>query len=77
MPLHSTGPNMFGYQLWTAIDHIRPKGIAMNIGDTLGSISIARSRGTSATQPKKLTSKLSIEAAISTPEAADTLMPIK
>jgi hypothetical protein len=68
---------MFGYQLWTAIDQIKPKGIAMNVGDAFGNASIARSRGISATQPRKLKSKLGIEAVMSTPETADTLMPIK
>jgi hypothetical protein len=68
---------MFGYQLWTAIDQIKLKGIAMIVGDAFGSTSIARSRGTSATQPRKLKSKLGIEAVMSTPEIADTLRPVK
>jgi hypothetical protein len=49
----------------------------MRFGDTLGNTSMAKSKGTNATQPKKLISKLGIEAAMSIPEAAETPNPIK
>src|SRR3990172_8924263 len=71
------GPITLGYQLWTASDQTTPKGMARFSADLFGMNSSAMRSGTSAIQPRKLTSKFGMEAAMRTPESAEAASTIQ